>query len=438
MSNLQAQRPRAIAAKFRGGAQGALVSLDRDGAVRAMVGGLDYVTSNYNRATQANRQPGSAWKLFVYLAALETGYTPDANVDARPITIKGWSPRGSAPGPVPLRKAFALSINTAAVRLAQEVGFGTVGDMARRFGITTPVASNPAMALGSSEVRLVDMARAYASVANQGVAVVPYGVRRVTTAAGTVVFEHHVDGSRTLVHPVGRGADDRPAAVGRRQRTGRARRSAGRRRARPAPPRPKRTAISSASRAASPPACGSAATTTSASPASRAARTPQCISRLHGRPGREPPVEQFTTEGRDARNGRRTSRSRSFLRGRDDGRPRRIRASAGLSRTCLTRSLARAPARSRRAAGGAARPCATTIGASLRASPTAGTAPRSPVRPPHSAARPSRSRSRRSKTIIRRRSGAARAVLRSHARAARDRSSSSSRHQRVEMRPWFM
>jgi penicillin-binding protein 1A len=133
--------------------------------------------------------------------ALETGYTPDANVDARPITIKGWSPRGSAPGPVPLRKAFALSINTAAVRLAQEVGFGTVGDMARRFGITTPVATNPAMALGSSEVRLVDMARAYASVANQGVAVVPYGVRRVTTAAGTVVFEHHVDGSRTLVTP---------------------------------------------------------------------------------------------------------------------------------------------------------------------------------------------------------------------------------------------
>jgi penicillin-binding protein 1A len=198
---LQGQADRAIAANVPNGAQGALVSLDRDGAVRAMVGGLDYVTSNYNRATQANRQPGSAWKLFVYLAALETGYTPDANVDARPITIKGWSPRGSAPGPVPLRKAFALSINTAAVRLAQEVGFGTVGDMARRFGITTPVASNPAMALGSSEVRLVDMARAYASVANQGVAVVPYGVRRVTTAAGTVVFEHHVDGSRTLVTP---------------------------------------------------------------------------------------------------------------------------------------------------------------------------------------------------------------------------------------------
>jgi penicillin-binding protein 1A len=199
--NLQSQADRAVAANVPNGAQGALVSLDRDGAVRAMVGGLDYVTSNYNRATQANRQPGSAWKLFVYLAALESGYTPDSNVDASPITIKGWSPRGSAGGPVPVRKAFALSINTAAVRLGQEVGFGTVADMARRFGITTPITTNPAMTLGASEVRLIDMVRAYASVANQGVAVVPFGVRRVTTGGGTVVYENHVDGSRTLVTP---------------------------------------------------------------------------------------------------------------------------------------------------------------------------------------------------------------------------------------------
>jgi len=199
--NLQGQADRAIAANVPNGAQGALVSLDRDGAVRAMVGGLDYVSSNYNRATQANRQPGSAWKLFVYLSALESGYTPDSNIDARPITIKGWSPRGSGSGPMPLRQAFALSINTAAVRLADEVGFGTVASMARRFGITTPVSTNPAMALGASEVRLIDMVRAYAAVARQGVAVVPYGVRRVTTAAGTVVYEHYDDGSRTLVTP---------------------------------------------------------------------------------------------------------------------------------------------------------------------------------------------------------------------------------------------
>jgi penicillin-binding protein 1A len=199
--NLQAQADRAIAANVPKGAQGALVSLDRDGAVRAMVGGLDYVSSNYNRATQANRQPGSAWKLFVYLSALESGHTPESNVDASPITIKGWSPRGSGSGPMPVRQAFALSINTAAVRLAQEVGFGTVASMARRFGITTPITTNPAMALGASEVRLLDMVRAYASVARQGVAVVPYGVRRVTTGGGTVVYEHYDDGSRTLVTP---------------------------------------------------------------------------------------------------------------------------------------------------------------------------------------------------------------------------------------------
>ena len=199
--NLQNQADRAIAAHVPAGAQGALVSVDRDGAVRAMVGGLDYVRSNYNRATQANRQPGSSWKLFVYLSALESGYTPTSSIDTSPITVNGWSPRGSGRGPMPLRQAFALSINTAAVRLAQEVGTGTVASMARRFGITTPISTTPAMALGSSEVRLIDMVRAYASVARNGVAVAPYGVRRVTTAGGTVIYEHYDDNSRVLVTP---------------------------------------------------------------------------------------------------------------------------------------------------------------------------------------------------------------------------------------------
>ena len=198
---LQNRADQAITAHAPAGAQGALVTLDRDGAVRAMVGGLNYARSNYNRATQATRQPGSAWKLFVYLAALEAGNTPDSPVDASPITINGWSPRGAGPGRMQLRQAFALSINTAAVRLAQEVSTGTVASMARRFGITTPVGTTPAMALGSSEVRLIDMVRAYASVANRGVAVSPYGIRRVTTAGGTVVYEHHVDTSRQLVTP---------------------------------------------------------------------------------------------------------------------------------------------------------------------------------------------------------------------------------------------
>jgi penicillin-binding protein 1A len=194
----------ALRANVPTGAQGALVSVDRDGAVRAMVGGLDYRRSIYNRATQATRQPGSAFKLFVYLTALQSGYTPDSMVDGGPITVQGWSPRndsGGFPGQISLRQAFALSVNTAAVRLSQESGTRAVANMARQFGITTPVDTNPSMALGSGEVRLIDMVRAYASVARGGVAVVPYGVRRVTTSGGTVLFEHYDDTSRSLVTP---------------------------------------------------------------------------------------------------------------------------------------------------------------------------------------------------------------------------------------------
>ena len=194
----------AINANAPGGAQGALVSLDRDGAVRAMVGGRDYSASNYNRATQANRQPGSSFKLFVYLAALEAGYGPNSTVMDAPITIGGWTPRndsGRFSGNVTMRQAFAFSLNTVAVRLAQEVGTRTVADMAQRFGITTRVSTNPSMALGSSEVRLIDMTRAYASIQSGGVAVAPYGIRRVTTADGTLLYQHQNDTSRVLVAP---------------------------------------------------------------------------------------------------------------------------------------------------------------------------------------------------------------------------------------------
>ncbi|HEX8528117.1 transglycosylase domain-containing protein [Allosphingosinicella sp.] len=202
--NLQRAADRAINANTPGGAQGALVSLDRDGAVRAMVGGRNYLQSIYNRATQATRQPGSSFKLFVYLAALETGYTPNSTVQDAPLTIAGWSPRndsGRFSGPVTLRQALAYSINTVAVRLAQEVGTRNVADMAQRMGITTRVSANPSMALGTSEVRLIDMTRAYASVGSGGSAVVPYGIRRVTTADGTLLYQHQSEGERVLVAP---------------------------------------------------------------------------------------------------------------------------------------------------------------------------------------------------------------------------------------------
>jgi penicillin-binding protein 1A len=191
----------AIRANTPGSAQGALVSLDRDGAVRAMVGGKDYVASIYNRATKAERQPGSAFKLFVYLAALEAGHRPDDLVIDEPVTIRGWTPRnnsGRNSGEMTLRAAFAYSINTVAAKLGQEVGFGTVADMARRFGITTQINTQPAMVLGTSNVRLIDMTRAFASVSQRGVAVTPYGITRVT-ANGAVIYQHEVDTSRVLV-----------------------------------------------------------------------------------------------------------------------------------------------------------------------------------------------------------------------------------------------
>ncbi|MEJ7932694.1 PBP1A family penicillin-binding protein [Sphingobium sp. AN558] len=194
----------AIQANVPAGTQGALVSLDRDGAVRAMVGGLDYVTSNYNRATTATRQPGSAWKLFVYMAALEAGYTPDTGVTDKPVTINGWSPRNSSghfSGDIDVRTAFAYSINTVAAQLGVEVGFPTIADMARRFGVTTPINTHPSMVLGTSDVRLIDMTRAFASVARKGVAVTPYGITRVTTAEGRLLYSHQDDSSRVLVAP---------------------------------------------------------------------------------------------------------------------------------------------------------------------------------------------------------------------------------------------
>ena len=193
----------AIRASVPGGAQGAMVTLDRDGAVRAMVGGTDYVTSNYNRATQAVRQPGSSFKLFVYLAALEAGHKPEDSVVDEPVTINGWSPRNDSrrnSGPVSLRTAFAYSLNTVAAKLGQEVGFSTVADMARRFGITTPVNTHPSMVLGTSDVRLIDMTRAFAGVGANGIAVTPYGITKVTSN-GQTIYEHTADTGHVLVAP---------------------------------------------------------------------------------------------------------------------------------------------------------------------------------------------------------------------------------------------
>jgi penicillin-binding protein 1A len=201
---MQVAADRAIRANAPDGTQGALVAIDRDGAVRAMIGGKDYVSSIYNRATQAQRQPGSAFKLFVYLSALESGMKPTDTIVDEPVTIDGWSPRNSTRtnlGPVTLREAFSRSINTISAKIGAQVGFSTIADMARRFGITTTISTFPSMVLGTSDVRLIDMARAFASVANKGVAVTPYGIRRVVTADGRMLYQHDSEEERVLVAP---------------------------------------------------------------------------------------------------------------------------------------------------------------------------------------------------------------------------------------------
>jgi penicillin-binding protein 1A len=192
----------AIAANAPRGAQGALVSIDRDGAVKAMVGGTDYVTSNYNRAVTAVRQPGSAWKLFVYLAALEAGFRPEDMVEDKPVEIDGWQPKNSSgnyDGEISLRTAFAYSKNTVAAQLGQDVGTSSIANMARRFGITTPINTQPSMVLGTSETRVIDMTQAFASVASNGRSITPYGISKVTTIDGEILYTAKTARSAQLV-----------------------------------------------------------------------------------------------------------------------------------------------------------------------------------------------------------------------------------------------
>jgi len=148
------------------------------------------------------RQPGSAWKLFVYLAALEAGYKPDDRVVDEPVTIQGWSPHNSSrnyAGEIDVRTAFAYSKNTVAAQLGNEVGFSAVASMARRFGITTPVNTLPSMVLGTSDVRLIDMTRAFASVSAKGASVEPYGILKVTRTDGEEIYRRPAPRGELLV-----------------------------------------------------------------------------------------------------------------------------------------------------------------------------------------------------------------------------------------------
>lgn len=175
------------------GMQTAVVTLGKDGAVLAMIGGTDYTESQFNRATQAMRQPGSAFKPAVFLAAMESGYDPDTIVEDAPITTGKYRPKnhdGKYYGPVTLTDALALSMNTATIRLLESVGVNRLIDVARRLGFTQRVAPELASGLGASETTLVELTNAYAVIANGGYAIWPYAVLSVEDARGNVLYHH--------------------------------------------------------------------------------------------------------------------------------------------------------------------------------------------------------------------------------------------------------
>ncbi len=188
--------------KKLGVSQGAIVTLDTAGAVKALVGGADYSKSQFNRAVYAKRQPGSSFKPFVYLAALEHGFTPQTVRQDKPITIGGWSPKNYSKrhyGNVTLTRALSLSLNTIAVQLAYEVGAGTVANTAKRLGITSDLKKNLSLSLGTSEVTPLEIAAAYVPFSNGGYGVLPHVIRRIRTADGKTLYSRSGDGRGRVV-----------------------------------------------------------------------------------------------------------------------------------------------------------------------------------------------------------------------------------------------
>ena len=186
-ADLQRLAVRAIASANIGDAQAALVAMRPDGRVVAMVGGRNYGKSPFNRATQARRQPGSAFKLFVYLAAMRAGYRPDSMIEDRPVTVDGWSPGnndGIYRGNITLREAFLRSSNAATVRLAEQVGRQNVIRAARDLGIDSPLTNRPSLSLGTSGLSLLELTSAYAALSGGRYPVEPRGLPIANEEAG--------------------------------------------------------------------------------------------------------------------------------------------------------------------------------------------------------------------------------------------------------------
>jgi len=214
-----------------GASQAALIAIRRDGSVVAMVGGRNYQDSQFNRAVEARRQPGSTFKLFVFYAALRHGHSPDSIVDASPIEIKSWRPEnygGQSYGSLTLSDAFAQSVNTAAIRLALDVGLDNVIAAARELGLSTPLAEVPSMALGTNEVSLFELTGAFASISAGRARLEPWGIRafgpegsglRALSSASTdterLTHHHEIDEllRRVVTSGTGRGAELRDGSA---------------------------------------------------------------------------------------------------------------------------------------------------------------------------------------------------------------------------------
>ena len=206
-ARLAASRTLAKSGKKTRTAEAAVVVMKLDGAVSAMIGGVDYQDSVFNRATQAHRQPGSAFKPFVYLAALEAGITPWETRDDEAVDIGGYRPTnfgGKSYGTLTLADALAHSVNTITVNLAQEVGVRNVVAAAKRVGITSPLEANASLALGTSEVTPIELTAAYAAFANGGYHVSPYLVTEVDIGTKSVFQRHAPQPQRVIDHEINR------------------------------------------------------------------------------------------------------------------------------------------------------------------------------------------------------------------------------------------
>lgn len=175
--------------------EGAVVILDRHGAIKAMAGGYDYNKSQFNRASQALRQAGSSFKLFVYLTAFEKGFSEDELVADEPLKIEKWEPQNydkKFHGAVTLRQAFAQSLNVATVDLATYLSLNDIIKMAVKLGVTTPIKTEPAIVLGAADVRVLDMAAAYTTTVNGGYAVFPFAITEITDTKGNQLYQHQM------------------------------------------------------------------------------------------------------------------------------------------------------------------------------------------------------------------------------------------------------